>query len=78
MGRKLLYIAASLLLVFASADATSRTSTNKIQIVYEPQENGDYRLFLFGSNRTLVCEEKRLRIVQDGDAINPVVIECKH
>lgn len=73
--RKILYIAAALL-AFASAGATSHRS--KIEIVYQPQANGDYRLFLFGSDRALICEEKKLRIVEQGDAVNPVVIECKH
>jgi hypothetical protein len=77
MGKKLIYTAAILLLTFAASDATTRTQS-KIEIVYQPQANGDYRLFLFGSDRKLVCEEKPLKIVQDGDAINPIVIECKH
>lgn len=72
----MLYTAAVLLLVFASAGAVTRKS--KIEIVYQPQPNGDYRLFLFGSDRTLVCEEKKIQIVEQGDAINPVVIECSH
>ena len=28
--------------------------------------------------RVLVCEEKAPQIVQQGDAANPLVIECKH
>ena len=77
MKTKLVYIGAVVLLVFASANgATSHKA--KIEMVYQPQSNGDYRLFIFGSDRTLVCEEKPIQIVQQGDAINPVVIECKH
>lgn len=73
--RKLLYLGA-VLLTFAAADAAVRKST--IRVVYIPQENGDYRLFLFGSDRSLVCEEKDIRVVAQGDAINPLVVECKH
>ena len=75
--KKLLYIGATLL-AFASAGATGRSSKSHIEMVYQPEPNGDYRLFLFGSDRTLVCEEKPIQVVQQGDAINPVVIECKH
>lgn len=76
--KKAIYIIAGLLLVFASADATSRTTKTRIEMVYQPGANGDYRLFLFGGDRTLVCEEKAIRIVEQGDAVNPLVIECKH
>jgi hypothetical protein len=75
--RKAIYFTAALLLVFASAGATTRTRS-KIEIVYQPQPNGDYRLFLFGSDRTLVCEEKPIKVVEQGDAVNPVVLECRH
>jgi hypothetical protein len=74
--KKAIYVIAALL-AFASANGTTRAKSH-IQVVYQPQPNGDYRLYLFGSDRTLVCEEKRLRIVQQGDAASPVVIECKH
>lgn len=76
MKTKLVYIAALLVLVFASANATGHKSS--VTIVYQPQANGDYRLFLFGADRTLVCEEKSIQIVEQGDAINPLVVECKH
>jgi hypothetical protein len=65
----------------AGAGASSvgtRTAKAKIEMIYQGQSNGDYRLFLFGSERSLVCEEQHLHIVADGDAVNPVVIECKH
>lgn len=75
--RKFIYIAAALLAFAAAGAATGRTKST-INVVYVPQANGDYRLFLFGGDRALVCEEKPLRIVEQGDAINPVVIECKH
>lgn len=76
MKTKFVYILAAFL-TFASASAVSREKSS-IHVVYVPQQNGDYRLFLFGSDRTLVCEEKSIQIVEQGDAINPVVIECKH
>ena len=77
MGRKAIYIGAVLLGVFASAEAASRMKST-IHVVYHPDANGDFRLFLFGSDRSLVCEEKAIRIVQQGDAVNPIVLECSH
>ncbi len=49
-----------------------------ITVAYHEQSNGDYRLTLTGADRKLVCEEKDIQITQQGDAINPVVIECRH
>ena len=74
--RKLIYIGALLLSFAAANGAGSKKDT--IHLVYVPQANGDYRLFLFGSDRQLVCEEKDIRIVSQGDAVNPVVISCDH
>jgi hypothetical protein len=76
---KLVYTAALVLLTLATAQSTgTRYARSKIELVYQGQPNGDYKLYLFGSDRTLVCEEKNITIAQQGDAINPVVIECKH
>lgn len=77
MKNKILILASVLLVTFAASDATT-TRKNEIKMVYLPQPNGDYRLYLFGSDRTLVCEEKAIAVVQQGDAVNPVIIECKH
>lgn len=77
MKNNIVILAAVLLLAFAASDATT-SHKSKIEIVYQPQSNGDYRLFLFGSDRVLVCEEKAPQIVQQGDAVDPLVIECKH
>lgn len=71
-------LAAFLALAFVSADATPKPPKCEITVTFMAQENGDYRLFIFGSNHLLVCEEKAIQIVQQGDAINPLVIECKH
>lgn len=77
MKQKLIFAAALLLLTFAASDAaTSRKGS--IKVVYQADANGDYRLFLFGSDRALVCEEKAIQVVSQGDAVNPVVIACKH
>ena len=71
--------AAFVALTALCANATgARSAKSKIELVYQSQANGDYRLFLFGSDRTLVCEEQHIKVVSDGDAVNPVVIECKH
>lgn len=78
MKTKLIYIAAALVLVFASANATTAHPKSTIRTVIEEDTNGDYRLFIFGSNRVLVCEEKPIQVISQGDSINPVVIECKH
>jgi hypothetical protein len=78
--RKVLYVMAGLL-AFASAGGTTRTGGTtraRIELVYQPQPNGDYRLYLFGSDKTLICEEKSITIIQQGDAVSPVVLECKH
>lgn len=77
MKNKILILTAVLLVAFAASDATT-SHKSEIKMVYLPQPNGDYRLYLFGSDRTLVCEEKAPQIVQQGDAVNPLVIECKH
>jgi len=74
--RKAIYIGALLLLTFASAGGAARKST--IKVIFTEQANGDYRVFLFGSDRSLVCEESAIHIVQQGDAVNPLVIECQH
>lgn len=70
-------VLAALLLILAAANGASRPKST-IQIVYVPEANGDYKLFLFGSDRALVCEEKDVKIVQQGDALSPLVLECKH
>ena len=65
----------------AAATGTGNATTKPkahIQIVYQETGNGDYKLYLFGSERSLVCEEKAITVVQQGDAVNPVVIECRH
>lgn len=77
MKQKLIFATALMLLTFAASDATT-SHKSKIEMVYQGQPNGDYRLYLFGSDRSLICEEKPLKIVQQGDAVNPVIIECKH
>ncbi len=76
--RKAIYIIAALLLAFASADGTTRAPKAQIQMIYQPLANGDFRLSLYGSDKTLLCEEKDIQIIQQGDAVNPIIIECKH
>jgi hypothetical protein len=76
MKAKFIYCLVALLAFGAAGATTGRTSS--IKVVYIAQDNGDYRLYLFGSDRKLVCEEKPIQVVSQGDAVNPVVIECKH
>jgi len=76
MKAKLVYIGALFALLLASASAANRKAG--IQMVYRSEPNGDYRLYIFGSERALVCEEKTIKIIDQGDAVNPLVLECKH
>ena len=78
MKTKLIYILAAFLTFAASNATTTRQPKAHIQIVYQETGNGDYRLYLFGSERALVCEEKAITVVQQGDAVSPLVIECLH
>ena len=76
--RKAIYVIAVFLLVLASANGTTTRPKSTIKMFFQGQPNGDYRLYLFGSDRALVCEEKDVQVIQQGDAVNPIVIECKH
>lgn len=80
MKAKLIYGIAALILVFASANGASRGAKSSIHMEYVPQPdgNGDYMLYIFASDRLLVCEEQKIRIVEQGDALHPVVLECSH
>jgi hypothetical protein len=78
MKSKIVYIVAGLVLVFASAAATTAKPKPSFHAFIEEQDNGDYRLYIFGSNRSLVCEEKTITVISQGDALSPVVLECKH
>jgi hypothetical protein len=75
---KLKLILALLALTFVSADATTKTPRSTIKVMFIEQPNGDYRLYLFGSNRSLICEEKAITVIQQGDAVSPLVISCDH
>lgn len=70
--RKALYIIAALGLAFASADATSRKSGDKIQIVIRGTENGPWKAYLFGAT----CHGK-LEVNQPADSQEPVEIVCR-
>lgn len=78
MKTKLIYILAALALTFASADATTTKPRSEIRVFLQEQENGDYRLYVFGSNRVLACEEQDVKIIGQPDNVNPLVVECKH
>ena len=66
-------VALALILVL---DAT--TPKERIKVVFNEEPTGDYRVFLYGSDRSLVCEEQDIKIIQQGDAVKPMVIECRH
>lgn len=72
--RNAIYIGAALLLAFASADATGRRESNKIQIVIRGSENGPWKAYLFGES----CHGT-LRVTQPvtSGSDEPIVIECQ-
>lgn len=74
--RKLIFIAAALILVFASAGAASRT-TERIQVVYQGSP-ANYQLYVFGG-QSLRCLAGNLHISRDerGDGDGPIIIECR-
>jgi len=68
--KKALYISI-LLLTFAAAGATNR-KTDKIQIVYREQTNGQWQAYIFGA----YCPGP-MRLIQPADpSTQPIVIEC--
>lgn len=80
MKRTLYAIALLLLLAFVSANATGRSATKEgVHMVYQPEENGDYKLYLFPTGKLLVCEEQPLKLIEPDDPTHdPLVIECSH
>ena len=66
-----------LFLLMICVALTVRVYTEETQTKLVESPNGDYKLYIYGG-RKLVCEEQPLKIVEDGDAVNPIVIECKH
>lgn len=71
--RKTIYIVAALLLSFASADATSRKSGDKIQVVYREQGTGEWQMFVFGAS----CpDHKNMQVIYPKDPTQPIEIEC--
>jgi hypothetical protein len=76
MKAKLIY-AAALLTVLASASAAGRKEG--IEMVYQPQANGDFKLYLFPHGKLLVCEEQRIQLIEPQDPTNePLVLNCSH
>jgi len=49
-----------------------------VRTVFNEEPNGDYRVLLYGQNRALVCEEQDIKVIQQGDAVKPLVLECRH
>jgi hypothetical protein len=43
----------------------------------EDHDTGDWRFYIYGK-RKMVCEEKAIRITNQGDAENPISLECRH
>ena len=79
MKTKLIYLFALLILVFVSAGATSKSPREGIHMYYQPEENGDYKIYLFPTGKVLVCEEQPLKLIEPADPTHdPLVIECRH
>lgn len=55
-----------------------RDASSAIQVAFHERANGDYRLSLTAADRALVCEEKDVTIVQQPDAVHPLILECSH
>lgn len=77
MKARAVYIIVIAMVALAALCPAARAPKARIDMVYLPQPGG-YRLFLFGTERALVCEEKNITVVEQGDAVNPLVLECKH
>ena len=75
--RKAIYLIAALVLPFACASATSRSSRDSIQFVYQGSP-ANYQLYIFGG-QALRCRGSNLHISRDerGDGDGPIVIECR-
>jgi len=56
----------------------AKLAETPVRVQFNEQPDGDYRLFLYGSNRSLVCEEQNISIIQQGDAVKPLILECQH
>ena len=74
MKAKMVYLGSILLLVFASASATSKK--DNIQLVYREQANGQWQVSVYGT----VCEDMmKMRLVEAAEpVIQPFVVECYH
>ena len=58
-------------------DECKATLKAQLQTVFREQANGDYELAVYGGRR-MVCEEKDVVIAHQPDAIEPLVVDCKH
>lgn len=78
MIRKILFLIGLLLLTLL-ARATTTKIREGIHLFYQPEENGDYKLYLFPTGKVLVCEEQALHLIEPADPTHdPLIIECKH
>jgi len=75
MTKLLLVSIASSAIAFAGGFCVAHQS-QPIHTIFAEQPNGDYRVTLSG--RSLVCEERDVQILQQPDAVTPLVLECKH
>ena len=79
MKAKLIYGVVLVAAIFGSASAASRQAKKGIELVYQPKENGDFKLYLFPHGKLLVCEEQPIKVIEPQDPTNePLVIECSH
>jgi hypothetical protein len=70
--KRAMLIVTSLILALASADATTRSSGTKVQIVIRGTQEGPWKAYIFGAT----CHGK-LELRQPASQEEPVEIVCK-
>ncbi|MDE2103714.1 MAG: hypothetical protein KGL39_41135 [Patescibacteria group bacterium] len=77
MKNKMAILASIFLLTFVSADASSRKTTEKIEIVYQGTP-ANYQIYIFGGD-SLRCRGENLHVSRDerGDGDGPIIVECR-
>ena len=72
---KKLMLLAVLVCCFAASEGTSRSSSDKIQVVYRETVAGEWRIHVFGP----YCPTNmHLRMVEPKDASEPIELLCEY